>query len=508
MTSSSPIPSAIVARSSQRYPTSTEIARNPAAKPVLFDDAWTGYLFAGTLVSTRTYSDAPEALRAMPASNLNPWLFVDLFAGCGGLSLGLSESGWRGCFAVEKDPMAFETFRKNLVDGRDKIKFAWPEWLHKQHWAIDKLLEANESNIKTLKGTIRLIAGGPPCQGFSFAGRRRKADPRNMLFTRYVRFVELLQPWAIVVENVPGMSVAHGAKLRRGKAVPGRVPQSFSDKLIERLDAIGYVADKQLLDAAQFGVPQKRPRLFVVGFRKDIAKRLEISPRGVFQLIEAVRVERAEAIGLDLPVSAKSAISDLQIGGHELVECKDPDSRSGFKCLQYVKPTSTYQKLMHGDVASNGMNSMRLARHRPDISARFQRILDECPKGVRMNDSAREEFGLLKHRIYPMAVHLPAPTMTTLPDDVLHYCEPRILTVREIARLQSFPDWFEFCGKYTTGGMRRTKECPRYTQVGNAVPPLLAEAVGMAIRHVLDGTTATRKAGRKQGRTQVLVASR
>src|SRR5690606_34855939 len=108
--------------------------------------------------------------------------------------------------------------------------------------------------------------------------------------------------------------------------------------------------------------------------------------------------------------------------------------------------------------------------------------LKECPRGVRMNEAHREQYSTRKHRIHPMDAWEPAPTITTLPDDVLHYSEPRILTVRESARLQSFPDWFQFRGKFTTGGDRRTKECPRYTQVGNAVPPLLARAIGLTIR--------------------------
>ena len=84
-----------------------------------------------------------------------------------------------------------------------------------------------------------------------------------------------------------------------------------------------------------------------------------------------------------------------------------------------------------------------------------------------------------------MAADEPAPTITTLPDDILHYAEPRILTVRESARIQSFPDWFHFRGKFTTGGKKRRNECPRYTQIGNAVPPLLASAIGMALSAVL-----------------------
>ena len=135
---------------------------------------------------------------------------------------------------------------------------------------------------------------------------------------------------------------------------------------------------------------------------------------------------------------------------------------------------------------------MRLARHREDVRARFARIISECRQGVRMDDESRKTYRLKKHRIYPMAAGQPAPTITTLPDDILHYSEPRILTVRECARLQSFPDWFAFKGKFTTGGDRRTKECPRYTQVGNAVPPYLARAIGIAVRNLLEEVALTK----------------
>jgi len=100
---------------------------------------------------------------------------------------------------------------------------------------------------------------------------------------------------------------------------------------------------------------------------------------------------------------------------------------------------------------------------------------------------------MLKHRTLPMSPIMPAPTLTTLPDDVLHYSEPRILTVREYARLQSFPDWFQFKGKYTTGGDRRKKDCPRYTQVGNAVPPLLAEGVAHALMTILNEVSSPKR---------------
>jgi DNA (cytosine-5)-methyltransferase 1 len=126
-------------------------------------------------------------------------------------------------------------------------------------------------------------------------------------------------------------------------------------------------------------------------------------------------------------------------------------------------------------------NSLRLARHRPSTVEKFELIHSICRPGVALNDEQRNQIGTRKQAITVLNAKLPSKTLTTLPDDILHYSEPRILTVRESARIQSFPDDFSFQGKYTTGGMRRTKECPRYTQVGNAVPPLMGEAIGSLI---------------------------
>jgi DNA (cytosine-5)-methyltransferase 1 len=127
-----------------------------------------------------------------------------------------------------------------------------------------------------------------------------------------------------------------------------------------------------------------------------------------------------------------------------------------------------------------------MVKHTDVVASRFEKIIKECKQGGNMNGANREKFGLRKHRISLMAANAPAPTITTLPDDILHYVEGRILTVRECARIQSFPDWFHFKGKFTTGGKQRKNECPRYTQVGNAVPPLLARAIGVALSAVLN----------------------
>lgn len=413
--------------------------------------------------------------------------FADLFSGCGGFSLGLMQAGMQGVFAVERDAMAFETFAWNLLSpaGRQG-SFAWPDWLEAKPWDIEALLIKHRLDLKAeLRGKVDVLAGGPPCQGFSFAGRRHEDDPRNLLFQKYVEVVSAIRPKVLVLENVPGMKVVHRSNVVRLTPGTANVPRrSFYDKLVESLASVGYSVAGKLVDASEFGVPQRRTRLIVVGMQKELAEQLG-GVSHVFDVLEKVRRLRLKELGTRGKVSARAAISDLEVGSRPLRPCSDPALRGSFSEVTYSGPRTAYQKLMHAGY-DEAMDSMRLANHRDDVRERFFRIITECAQGVRMDDASRRRFGLRKHRIYPMAAYDPAPTVTTLPDDILHYCEPRILTVREYARLQSFPDWFHFKGKYTTGGKRRTSECPRYTQVGNAVPPLLAQTLGLAISKVIE----------------------
>lgn len=415
--------------------------------------------------------------------------FVDLFAGCGGLSLGLVQAGWTGLFAVEKAKDAFATFASNFLAGPMEARFDWPGWLEKRPHSIGSVLETCEQSLRRLRGSVDVVAGGPPCQGFSYAGRRIKSDPRNMLFRKYVQFVKTVEPSVVVLENVPGMQVPHGTVKRRGRRVPGPVPSSFCAKLIDELDAIGYVAESRLLDAADYGVPQRRPRMVVIGLKRSVARGFVGGVGDVFEYVEAARVEQLLELGLEAHVTARDAISDLAIGKRPLLECDDPASWRGFNVPTYLGPTTTYQRLMHDDFHGNAMDSMRLANHTGPVLRRFKLILRKYRKGVQLGSAVRQRLGLLKRRTIPMAPGRLAPTITTLPDDILHYEEPRILTVRESARLQSFPDWFKFLGVYTTGGARRKKACPRYTQVGNAVPPLLSRAIGLGIARALNDAT-------------------
>jgi DNA (cytosine-5)-methyltransferase 1 len=305
------------------------------------------------------------------------------------------------------------------------------------------------------------------------------------MFQRYVDFVELVRPKFLVLENVPGMNVAH-------KDGVGRNEQTYYQKLVELLASIGYEISGKVLDASDFGVPQRRARLVAVGIRSDIARQFARTGKvdsdgaiqSAFALIEAAGARQLSEHGSGRQVSASEAISDLAVGTakkRNTQEYVGEGARRGYRQVKYEGPKSSYQMRMSGGVAPSDMDSMRLARHREDVEQRFAVILRIGRPGINLSAENRSMLGMLKQRTVPMHPDKPAPTLTTLPDDILHYCEPRILTVRECARVQSFPDWFLFKGNYTTGGQSRRTECPRYTQVGNAVPPLMGQAIGKGL---------------------------
>lgn len=408
-----------------------------------------------------------------------PGTFIDLFAGCGGLSLGLMSAGWRGLFAVEQDSLAFETLKHNLVEGHPHCPYAyaWPSWLEKSPIEISHFIKQHRDELAALKGSVDLLAGGPPCQGFSLAGRRKSNDPRNELFKHYVALVKVLAPRFLLLENVKGISVAF-RKPAKGEEQGKRPAKPFSERIKKSLERTGYKVFTRLVHGTDVGVPQFRPRYIMLAIRADLLK--EQPGFDPFEDFERRRKNflRSKGLPIDKPVTVKQAISDLEKRKKKIIECVDSP---GFKQIEYKHPLSPYQRLLHGTLNGTAPNSLRLARHGEEVTSRFKTILSTCRKGVQLSATDRERFNLKKHCVVPLHPGKPSHTLTTLPDDFLHYSEPRILTVREYARLQSFPDWYDFKGKYTTGGDRRLRECPRYTQAGNAVPPFLAEFVGQLV---------------------------
>lgn len=415
--------------------------------------------------------------------------FIDLFAGCGGFSLGMICAGWSGVFAVEKSPDAFATLRHNLVDGHElsgKMRFDWPTGvLDVGPHDIREI--ASLPTLAGLRQKVDLVIGGPPCQGFSFLGKRSNKDPRNELFKEYLKVVDKLKPKFVLMENVRGIDVPFPPK----NGTSSR-PKSYAARIKAALGQHGYVVEQGIIRATDFGVPQYRPRYFTFGIRAELLTPTLESAR-FFERLSAHRATFLSERDLGAtPITVSQAISDLRTAHDRLIDNSEPGVPSGFKRVAYQRPRTKYQELMHRDAEDRPMNgamdSMRLANHRCKTVERFREIQQNCEAGVQLSRKARLCFThpTRKSSLTLLSGEKPSHTITTLPDDLIHYSEPRIHTVREYARLQSFPDWFQFRGKYTTGGARRAFECPRYSQVGNAVPPLVAEAIGECLIEMLN----------------------
>lgn len=370
------------------------------------------------------------------SSNENEYNCIDLFAGCGGLSLGFEMAGFNIPLAIEIDDWASETYEKN-------------------HPATEVLIGditqiTDLENIFSKKDlSIDGIIGGPPCQGFSLSGNRDKNDPRNSLFMEFVRFVKYFKPKFFIMENVTGIL---SMKTKDNELV--------KDIILSEYDAAGYNVTICKLNAAEYGVPQTRLRVFFIGIRKDLPfKGKDLTPTPF--LSEEKQVTLEEAI-MDLP----------QIKAREGEEFQDYSQ----------EPTNDYQKWARKN--SDGVYNHIAMRHTKRIIERFENIgygqsvadVDECHQQRKRGDASKisgKIFSQNNMRPYP---NKPAPTIAaSFQSNFVHPYLNRNFTAREGARIQSFPDNYIFCGKRTT--MSWEKNISQYQQIGNAVPPLLGKAI-------------------------------
>lgn len=398
--------------------------------------------------------------------------YIDLFAGCGGLSLGLNLSEWKGLFAIEKNPQAFQTLEHNLI--KQINHFEWPKWLPQEAHDINEVIKNYSYNLKKLQGKVTLIAGGPPCQGFSIAGRRNEKDQRNTLIDSYIEFVSLVKPKLIFFENVKGFTMEFKNNNQKGR----KYSQIVTDKLTKE----GYNVYGQLINFGEYGVPQKRTRFILVGIRNDIRKSSVEKAKSFFKLIEENKFSFLAEKNLSISPTIEDALSDL-LSSKATIETPD---RKGFKSGVYQKTKSNYQRYIRRENGKEKIpNSHSFAKHSQIVTERFQYIQSISTECKNIPEKLKQQLGLNTQVLVPLQAKEQAPTITSHPDDMIHYSEPRILTVRECARLQSFPDWYEFKGKYTTGGELRKIEVPRYTQVGNAIPPLFGEQAGVILKQLI-----------------------
>ncbi len=351
---------------------------------------------------------------------------IDLFSGCGGISKGFENTGKANIIgAIDFDKAACETYQLNFP----KTKVICGD--------INKI-SVGSTGFKN----IDIIIGGPPCQGFSrlnFWDKDRDNDPRNKLFFQYLRFVEELNPKALLIENVKNVLVAKD----------GYVPLNITRFLEER----GYIVNYSIVCASDYGVPQNRYRAIFVALKKEYGK-------FDFDSLEKYKKEK---------VSVSEAISDIQSIEEE---AKTHEQGTVF---QLGKPQSPYQKLMQ---AKDG----KLYNHMIYYPAsNVQAMMKYVPEGGNWRCVPKEMFKSERSNRYTnylrrLKSNEPSITIDTGHNVYFHPIFDRVPTIRESARLQSFPDSFIFTGK----------KGEQFRQVGNAVPPLMAEALARSIMDTLE----------------------
>jgi DNA (cytosine-5)-methyltransferase 1 len=434
---------------------------------------------------------------------------VDLFAGCGGLSLGMENAGFTPVFVSELNKDAMETYltnRHHLLGGRPFAELAHLR-CHDAHELQGERLERLVADLEELgiklpdrgevTGTseLDLLAGGPPCQGYSGMGHRRSYSvdkreiPSNQLYQRMAAVIRRLRPRIFLFENVRGLLTSRWRHNESARIWP--------DVLQEFRSIPGYTVRWSLVRARDYGVPQNRPRVLLVGVRDDVVEHcLGLDP--------GADTEDAVKCGF-LPPGEPSGYPDLEDLLDDLVDTSVAKAlvtgrfpTGDFQTTRYPSPARTpIQRLLrspppaHGGKISAELTEHEYSRHRPEVVAKFMYML--ANGGVIPEYARTKKFS---QRVLPRrwGNQRPSITAASLPDDYVHYSQPRTLSVREWARLQLFPDWYQFKGKRTTGGIRRAgnpregifdRDVPKYTQIGNAVPVGLAERVGIHFRRIL-----------------------
>lgn len=433
---------------------------------------------------------------------------IDLFCGAGGCSEGLIQAGFHILFSSDISDMVEVTYTNRhrqlgLIQGEN----TWFERADIRD-LTGKDIWKHIMGLEILKGKempqIDLMIGGPSCQGFSRAGRRDKSDPRNTLFGEYVRVIKEVKPKYIVLENVEGFI---DMQFMGYKGITGiEYPDGSVTPYILRseLREIGYeTLEPKILNAVDYGVPQRRRRIIFIGYRKGLKApkypEPTVKPNEQVTLLEAIGdlvadPNKREEVN---PCSSQFQMDSRQgrtpgIDGKP-IKAKKMTNMELSKQTRIVR--ERFELFRPGE--SNANLKKRVLEQGIDIS-REPELIAFCSEKLDMESNkvvelfknaaaTKEQVEILltkKNIRQRWAENEPSATIVTIPDDYISPWEPRTFSVREMARCQSFDDSFEFLGKRTTGGSLRKKEVPQYTQVGNAVPPLLAKAVALEIKKV------------------------
>lgn len=409
---------------------------------------------------------------------------VDLFAGCGGLSLGLELAGFHPIFVNELNNDAMNTYLVNRLNKNPKLN-KFKEFDVKKMVTMNAYIEdlisgfKSDYKININKGDLDLLVGGPPCQGFSGIGHRRsysvekKQLPSNYLFEDMAFLISKLKPKIFLFENVRGLMSSRWTN----DGTKGEI----WDEVCETFNSIpNYTIRHTLVYAKDYGVPQNRPRVLLVGIRGDI------------KLPATNKTTIADGF-LPTPKGIAPSINEL------LSDLIDRNYQNGGSTDKYInKPKNSVQEQLRFNIFNKKTLNKGDKLCEQDYSKHSDKVLKKFKYMQEHDGKIHHSMKTKKfaQRLLPAKWNGKGPTITatSLPDDYVHYKQPRILTVREWARLQMFPDWYQFCGKRTTGGIRRAgnplaslhdRELPKYTQIGNAVPVELAHSIGKHFRKLL-----------------------
>lgn len=397
---------------------------------------------------------------------MSEYTFIDLFAGCGGLSEGFYKQGFKALAHVEIDHTACKTLktRMNYYGYTSADKYVLEMDITKDNVTdyIDNAINGKNVDV---------IIGGPPCQSFSSLGRAKdengmKNDPRNYLFENYVKILNYYQPRFFVFENVIGILTA---KINNKHII---------DTIIEKLSRNYNVTAepvKHILNSANYGVPQIRKRVILIGVRKDLSINVEDVYNSIIKTHYDPEMSESEKSGLKKYVTVKDAIGELPslLPGEGEKEIPFKYKRNN----EFLKQIASDRDILLDHIARNH-NDKDIARYR-EMSKNhwtFRELLEN------RKDLQHEKQRVFNNSYAVQWWNLPSKTIIAHlykdGNQFIHpdYKQARTLTVREVARLQSFPDDFVFEGSRTE----------QYRQIGNAVPPLLAEAIAKAIKKNLE----------------------
>ena len=433
---------------------------------------------------------------------------VDLFAGCGGLSLGFEKADFTSIFVNEINEDALNTYlinRKHVLGG---LKFSENKSLHCYDiYDLDgdrlDQLTSDFSNISEIDfyfedgvgSTLDMLVGGPPCQGYSGIGIRRSYDvdrkqiPSNFLYKHMIYVINMLKPRIFLFENVPGLLTAKWTDKEDDLIWP-EVRNEFKNIL-------EYEVRWSLIHSRDYGVPQNRPRVLLVGIRKDVVANSNILQSDA-DYNDAIKcnfipyecdtnfLHPFYLLGdlVDHKVSDVLRAQSFKAGKFETVIYPHPPLN---KVQEYFR-SPPYWDSKH----CVNLTEQEYSKHKQKTVNKFDSMFTHNGKILKKYKTKKFSQRLLP---YKWGKDGPNITITSLPDDYVHYCQPRTLTVRECARFQFFPDWYRFIGKRTTGGLRRAgnpidglyvREVPKYTQIANAVPVKLAEKIANHFKFILD----------------------